>query len=133
MKMRLGLLTLRSPATVSCCVETKFPLREPDSVFRGKQMLVGRILFEAPVDQIARVESDAQEICGHEAELRGANAYHADDGAVYCANDPALPEFLPEQDCSENGKYAGHVVQSDGVDKVGHLRVQTLPLLVPAK
>ena len=80
--------------------------------------LFGRLPAEAPHDKIIGVQSDAEKICGNETELRGTYADNANYGTVYGANDPAVPEFFPEQDGTENGKYTGHVVQSDGVDKV---------------
>ena len=47
------------------------------------------------MEEIAGVESDAQEIGGDEAKLGSAHTDDADDGAVYRGDDPALPEFRP--------------------------------------
>ena len=63
-------------------------------------MLLG---FEAPSDQVAGVESDAEKIGRNEAELRSADADNANDGAIDRGDDPALPEFAPEKDCAKHG------------------------------
>lgn len=49
------------------------------------------MLFGAPVEEVAGVKSDAEEIRGHESELRGADSNNADDGAIDSRDDPALP------------------------------------------
>ena len=49
------------------------------------------LLFGAPVDEVAGVESDAEKVGGNESELRGLDADDANDGAVDGGNDPALP------------------------------------------
>src|SRR5437763_8391508 len=68
---------------------------------------------EAPGAEIDGVKGDAEEICGNEAELGGANTDHADDGAVNGSDDPALPKLLAEQDGAENGQNAGDVIQAN--------------------
>lgn len=55
------------------------------------------LLFGAPVDEVAGVEGDAENIGGNEAELGGADADDAHDGAVDSGDNPALPEFLADQ------------------------------------
>ena len=72
---------------------------------------------EAPTDKVASVESDAEEIRGDEAELRGAYADDADDSAVNGSDDPTLPQFPAEEDGGENGENARDVVQTQQVVK----------------
>jgi hypothetical protein len=60
-------------------------------------------LFRAPVDKVAGVEGDADEVGGDEAKLCGADADDADDGAIDSGDDPALPEFLTEKHGGEHG------------------------------
>ena len=74
------------------------------------------LLFGAPVDEVASVEGDAEEIGGDEAELGGADADDADDGAVETSDDPALPESFANQDSSEHGQNAGHIVESNQLE-----------------
>ena len=66
---------------------------------------------EAPSAEIDGVEGDAKEVGGDEAELGGAHPNDADNGAVDGTDDPALPEFLAEEDGAENGQNAGDVIQ----------------------
>lgn len=70
---------------------------------------------EPPGDKVARVESDAEEIRGNEAELRGAYADDADDSAVNGSHDPTLPQFPAEEEGSENGEHARDIVQTQQV------------------
>jgi len=77
---------------------------------------------QPPTDQIASIESDAEEIRGDEAELRGAHANDADDRAVHSSNDPAVPEFPAEEEGGEDREHARDVVQTQQVVKqVCHL------------
>ena len=71
---------------------------------------------EAPVDQIAGVERDAEEIGGDKAELGGADADDADDSAIDCGDDPALPKFPAEKDRAEDGQYARDVIQTNALE-----------------
>ena len=71
------------------------------------------MLLGAPVDEVAGVEGDAEKIGGNEAELGGADANDADDGAIEGSNDPALPEFLANEDGGENGQNARQIIQSN--------------------
>ena len=72
-------------------------------------------LFGAPVDEVAGVEGDAEEIGGNKSELGGADADNADDGAVDSGYDPALPKFLANQHGGENGQNAGQIIKPDVV------------------
>ncbi len=76
------------------------------------------LLLGAPVDEIAGVEGDAEEISGDEAELGGADANDADDGAVDTGDDPALPELLANEHGGEDGQHAGQIIQSNHVEYV---------------
>jgi len=78
------------------------------------------LLFWAPVDEVAGVEGDAEEVGGDEAELGGADANDADDGAVDTGDDPALPELLADEDGSEHGQNAREIIQSNHVEQVQH-------------
>jgi hypothetical protein len=77
---------------------TKMSLLIPTVVMRGCSIL----LFGAPLDEVAGVEGDAEEIGGDETELGSADADDADDGAVDCGNDPALPELLANEHGGEH-------------------------------
>jgi len=61
------------------------------------------LAFWAPVDEVASVEGDAEEIGGDEAELGGADADDAHNGAVDTGDDPALPELLANEHGGEHG------------------------------
>jgi len=65
------------------------------------------VLLGAPVDEVAGVEGDAEEVGGDEAELGGADADDANDGAVDAGDDPALPELLANEHGGEHGQHAG--------------------------
>ncbi len=65
------------------------------------------MFFGAPVDEVAGVEGDAEEIGRDKTELRGAHADDTDDGAIDCGHDPALPQFLADEHGGENGQNTG--------------------------
>ena len=71
------------------------------------------LLFGEPVDEVAGVEGDAHKIGGDETKLGSAEANDADDGAVDGGDDPALPEFLANEDGGENGQNARQIIQSN--------------------
>ena len=73
------------------------------------------MLLRTPVDEVAGVEGDAEEIGGDEAELGGADADDTDDGTIEGGNDPALPEFLANEHSSENCQHAGQIIEPDDV------------------
>ncbi len=79
------------------------------------------MLFGAPVDEVAGVEGDAEEVGGDETELGGADADDADDSAVDTGDDPALPELLADQDGGEHGQHAGQIIESNTVEDVQHV------------
>ena len=88
---------------------------------RGARLLgiVGCVVLlrtEAPGAEIDSVKGDAEEIGGDEAELRRANADHADDDAVNRGDHPALPKLLAEQDGPDNGQNARDVVQTNSME-----------------
>ena len=86
---------------------------------RAPSRLFG-LLFGAPVDEVAGVEGDAEKIGGDEAELGGTNANDADDGTVDSGDDPALPEFLANQNGGDDGQDAGQIIQANQVKCVQH-------------
>ena len=77
------------------------------------------VFLGAPVDEVAGIEGDAEEISGDEAELSGADADDADDGTVDSGHDPALPEFPANENGGEHGKNAGQIVKPNHVYDVG--------------
>jgi hypothetical protein len=77
------------------------------------------------VDEVAGVEGDAEKIGGHEAELRGADADHADYGTVDGGNDPALPKFAAQEDRTEDGQDARDVIQANVAEQVCHVVVES--------
>jgi hypothetical protein len=79
------------------------------------------LLFGAPVDEVAGVEGDAEEIGGNEAELCGAHADDTDDRAIESSDDPALPELLANEHGGENGQHAGEIIEPDDVEQVEHV------------
>ena len=74
------------------------------------------LLFGTPVDEVAGIESDAEEIGGDETELGGADTDDADDGAIDSGDDPALPELLANEHGGEHGQHAGQIIQSNHVE-----------------
>src|SRR4029077_19790227 len=79
------------------------------------------LLFGAPAGEVAGVDGDAEEVGGDKAELGGAETDDANDGAVDGGNDPALPEFLANEDGGGDGEHAGEIVQSNHVEHVQHV------------
>ncbi len=79
------------------------------------------LLFGAPVDEVAGVEGDAEEVGGDETELSGADADDADDSAIEGGNDPALPELLANEDGGEHGENARQIIQSNQVEGIQHV------------
>lgn len=73
------------------------------------------MLLGAPVDEVAGVKGDTEEIGRNEAELSGLDADHADDGAIDGGNDPALPELLADEHGGENGKNARQIIKPNRV------------------
>jgi len=72
------------------------------------------------VDEVAGVEGDAEEIGGNKTELCSADANDANDGAIEGSNDPALPEFLANEDGGEHDQHAGEIIAPDDVEYVKH-------------
>ena len=104
-------------------VENQRKSSQRDSAQGGSRRGLGVLVVgtvrqaQAPRDQVAGVESDAEQIRRDEAELRGAHANDTDDRTIHGGNDPALPEFPAEQDGGEDGENAGDVVQTQQVVK----------------
>jgi hypothetical protein len=65
------------------------------------------LLLGAPMEEIAGVKGDAQEIGGDEAELSGADTDEANDRAIYGGHDPALPQFSADENRTDDGQHAG--------------------------
>jgi hypothetical protein len=89
------------------------------------------LFFGAPVDEVAGVEGDAEEIGRNEAELGGAHADDTDDGAIDGSNDPALPELFADEHGGEHGEDAGEIVEPDDVEHIQHV-VMTREQRVPS-
>jgi len=79
------------------------------------------LLLRAPVDEVARVEGDAEEVGGDESELGGADADDTDDGAIDGGDDPALPELLANKHGTHNGQDAGQIIESNQVERILHV------------
>ena len=79
------------------------------------------------MEEVAGVKSDAKEIRGNEAELSGADADNAHDGAIDRGNDPALPEFAAQEDRAEHGQETRDVIQSNGVKHICPVVFQRRP------
>ena len=89
------------------------------NAFRARGLSV--LLFGAPVDEVAGVEGDAEEVGGDKTELGGAHADDTDDGAVDGGHDPALPELLANEHGGEHGQNAGQVIKADCVKHIQHV------------
>jgi len=76
------------------------------------------LLFGAPVDKVAGVQGDAEEVGGDETELGGAETDDTNDGAVDCGYDPAVPEFLANEHGGENGEDAGQIIKPNHVEDI---------------
>ena len=74
----------------------------------------------SPAAKVSGVQRDADEIGRDEAELGGAKADDADDGAIDGGNDPALPEFFAEQDRAQDSQDARDVIQANSVQRQKH-------------
>jgi len=79
------------------------------------------LLFGAPVDEVAGVEGDAEEVGWNESELGGADADDADDSAIDGGHDPALPEFLTNKHGGGNSQNARQIIQSNQVEGIQHV------------
>lgn len=82
----------------------------------GGELLI--LLLGPPVDEVGGVQSDAQEIGRYESELGGADTNHANDGAIQCGNNPALPELFAEKDGAQNSQNAGEIIESNHVKHI---------------
>ena len=60
--------------------------------------------FGTPAQKVGRVETDTEEIGRNEAELTCPYSDNADDDAIHSCDDPALPQFLPDEHCREDGQ-----------------------------
>ena len=78
------------------------------------------VLLGAPVDEVGGIQSDAKEIGGDKTKLCSADTNDADYGAVESGHNPALPEFLAEEDSAQNGQDAGEIIESNHVKHIEH-------------
>lgn len=83
------------------------------------------LLLRPPVDEIGRVKGDAKEIGGDETELGGTDADHTDDGTIERGDNPALPEFLAEEDSAQDGQNAGDIIEPNHVEHTSHLELMS--------
>ena len=65
-----------------------------------------------PMQHVVAVHSQAKQIGGNEAELRGSNSDDADDGAIGAGKDPTLPFVFAHQVGREQGKDTRDVVET---------------------
>ncbi len=75
------------------------------------------MVLGTPVDEVAGVEGDAEEVGGDESELGGADADDTDDGPIHGGYDPALPELLANEHGGENRQNAGQIIESNDVQQ----------------
>jgi hypothetical protein len=76
--------------------------------------------LEAPVEEIAGVEGDAQEVGGDKSKLRSADSNDANDRTVDRGHDPALPKFSANEHRGDDGQHARDIVEANIVE---HLQV----------
>lgn len=76
--------------------------------------------LEAPGDDVAGVKRDAKEVRRNEAKLSRPHADDAYDGAVDRRDDPALPQFFPQEKGAQDGQDTGDIVQSNGMQEIPH-------------
>ena len=112
-KMRVG-MTERED--VGGTAETKFKERLGTGL--SARVFARHLRAEAPGEQVAGVESDAEKISGDETELRGADADDADDGAIGGGHDPALPQFFANEYGGEDGQNTRQIIKPDGVQGI---------------
>jgi hypothetical protein len=85
----------------------------------GGELLI--LFLGTPVEEIGRVQGDAQEIGGYETELGGADADDTDNGAIEGSNNPALPELFANEDGGQDGQNAGEIIESNHVEHIQHV------------
>ena len=66
----------------------------------------------APIPEVIGIESDAEQVCGHEPKLSGVKGNHTDDQAVRTGDNPSLPEFSSHEDRRKDSQHAGNIIQS---------------------
>jgi hypothetical protein len=81
-------------------------------------------LSGAPSKQVAGVEGDAKKVGGDKSKLRGADPDDANDCAVDCGHDPALPQLPANEHRSGDGQHARDVVQTKVVQHFGFSRAR---------
>jgi hypothetical protein len=79
------------------------------------------VFFEAPRADVAGVQRDTEEIGGNKTELRSAQTDDANNHAVDRGDDPALPQFLSDEDRGEDGQNTRQIIQSKEVEHVLHV------------
>ena len=79
------------------------------------------MLFGAPVDEVAGVEGDAEEIGGDETELGGAHADDTDDGAIEGSDDPALPELFANEGGGQDRQNTRDIIESNHLEHIQHV------------
>ena len=85
---------------------------------KDRELRLFGLFLGAPVDEVAGVEGDAEEIGGDETELGGADTDDADDGAVDGGDDPALPELFANENGGQNGQNAGEIIEANHVEDI---------------
>ena len=93
-------------------------------MWSGNGLLI--LFLGAPVDEIAGIKSDAEEIGGNETELGSANADHANNSAVDGGNHPTLPELFTEEDGAEDGENTGEIIERNHMKCVEHIWLMSL-------
>lgn len=93
-------------------------------MWSGSGLLI--LFLGTPVDEIGGVQSDAEEIGGHETELGGPDADHANNSAVDGGNHPALPELFTEEDGAEDGENTGEIIERNHMKCMEHIWLMSL-------
>jgi hypothetical protein len=67
----------------------------------------------APGAEVHRIEGNAKDVRWNETKLRGPESDDADDGAIDCRKNPALPAAFSQQYGRYDGKNAGQIIQPE--------------------
>jgi len=66
----------------------------------------------SPGPQIHSVQHQAKHVGRYETELFSSQPYDANNDAINCCQDPALPTSTADQDGGDNGQHARDIIQT---------------------
>ena len=75
------------------------------------QVVPLRYLGFAPGAKVYRVQRDAEQVGGNEAELRRPESDQAENYAIHGGKNPTLPTAPPHQNRGTDGKNAGQIIK----------------------